>query len=41
VRACRGGARQHEVMSVLDQPLTDDDINNLAVASIRIEAFAP
>jgi cytochrome c553 len=41
VQACRGGPRQHEVMSVLAQALNDDDINNLAAASIRIEAFPP
>ncbi len=43
LRAYRSGRRQHEVMSVLAKPLSDDDIAALAAwfAAIRIEARAP
>jgi len=43
LRAYRSGARKHEVMSVMAQPLTDDDIANLAAwfSSIRVEAKPP
>lgn len=40
LKAFRGGKRQHEVMSVIAKPLTDDDIEVLAdwFSSIAIEA---
>jgi cytochrome c553 len=40
LKAFRGGARQHEVMSVIARPLTDEDIAAVAAwyASIRVEA---
>lgn len=40
LKAFRGGKRQHEVMSVIARPLTDDDIELLAdwFSSIAIEA---
>ena len=40
LKAFRGGKRQHEVMSVIAKPLTDDDIEQLAgwFSSIAIEA---
>ena len=43
LRAYRSGARKHEVMKVMAQPLTDADIDNLAAwyASIKVEASAP
>ncbi len=43
LRAYRGGARHHEIMSVIAKPLSDDEIANLAAwfSSIRVEATAP
>jgi cytochrome c553 len=43
LKAYRGGARKHEVMSVMAKPLTDDDIANLAAwfSSIKVEATLP
>ena len=43
LRAYRSGARQHEVMSLMAKPLSDDDIAALAAwfSSIRVEAQAP
>jgi len=43
LRAYRGGARKHEVMTVMAKPLSDDDIQNLAAwfAAIQIEARLP
>ena len=43
LRAYRGGARRHEVMSVIAKPLSDDDIGQLAAwfSSIRVEAQPP
>ena len=40
LKAFRAGKRQHEVMSVIAKPLTDDDIDQLAdwFSSIAIEA---
>ena len=40
LKAFRAGKRQHEVMSVIAKPLTDDDIDQLAgwFSSIEIEA---
>jgi len=42
LKAFRGGKRQHEVMSVIAKPLTDDDIELLAdwFSSIAVEAKA-
>ena len=39
LKAFRGGARKHEVMSVIAKPLTDGDIDAIAAwyASIRVE----
>ena len=39
LKAYRGGARQHEVMSLMAKPLSDADIDNLAAwyASIQVE----
>ena len=43
LKAYRGGARKHEVMSLMARPLTDADIANLAAwfSSIKLEATAP
>ena len=43
LKAYRGGKRQHEVMSVLAKPLTDDDIGDLSAwySSLVIEVRAP
>jgi cytochrome c553 len=43
LKAYRGGARKHEVMSLMAKPLSDADIANLAAwfASIKVEATAP
>ena len=43
LKAFRGGKRQHEVMSVIAKPLSDDDIELLAdwFSSIAVEAKAP
>lgn len=43
LKAFRGGARRHEVMSVIAKPLTDDQITQLAgwYASVRVEVLAP
>ena len=43
LKAYRGGARKHEVMSLMAKPLGDADIANLAAwfASIKVEAAAP
>lgn len=42
-RTHRSGERKHEVMAVMAQPLSDDDIRNLAAwfSSIRVEATPP
>lgn len=42
LKAYRGGARKHEVMSLMAKPLSDADIANLAAwfASIKVEATA-
>lgn len=39
LKAYRSGKRQHEVMSLMAKPLTDDDIENLAAwfASLKIQ----
>jgi cytochrome c553 len=41
--AYRGGARKHEVMSLMAKPLSDDDIQNLAAwfSSIKVTATPP
>jgi cytochrome c553 len=43
LRAYKSGARRHEVMSLMAQPLSDDDIANLAAwfSSLRIDARPP
>ena len=43
LRAYRSGTRKHEVMSLIAQPLGDDDIQQLAAwySSIRVQATAP
>jgi cytochrome c553 len=43
LRAYRSGKRQHEVMSVMAKPLSDDDIRELAAwyASIVVEVKTP
>ena len=43
LKAYRGGARKHEIMSLMAKPLTDADIANLAAwfSSIKLEATAP
>ncbi len=43
LRAYRNGTRKHEVMAVMANPLTDDDITHLAVwfSSIKVEATPP
>lgn len=43
LRAFRSGKRQHEVMSVIAKPLTDEEIDNLAAwfSSIKVTATAP
>ena len=43
LRAYRGGARKHEIMSLMAKPLTDADIANLAAwfASVKLEATPP
>ncbi len=43
LRAYRGGARKHEVMSLMARPLTAADIANLAAwfASVKLEATPP
>ena len=43
LRAYRSGARKHEVMAVMAKPLTDKDIEQLAVwfSTIRVEATSP
>ena len=43
LKAYRGGARKHEIMSLMAKPLTDADIANLAAwfSSIKVEATAP
>ncbi len=43
LRAYRSGARKHEVMGFIAQPLADADISLLAAwfASIKVEAQAP
>ena len=43
LRAYRGGARKHEIMSLMAKPLTDADIANLAAwfASVKVEATPP
>lgn len=42
LKAYRGGARKHEVMSLMAKPLTDADIGNLAAwfSSIKVEVSA-
>jgi cytochrome c553 len=41
LRAYRSGKRQHEIMSLIAKPLSDDDITNLAAwyASLRVEVI--
>ena len=43
LKAYKSGARKHEIMSLLAQPLTDDDIANLAAwfSSIHLDAKLP
>ena len=43
LKAYRGGARKHEIMSLMARPLTDADIASLAAwfASVKVEATAP
>ena len=43
LRAFRSGTRKNEVMAVMAQPLSDDDIQNLAAwfSAIRVEATPP
>ena len=43
LKASRGGARKHEIMSLMAKPLTDADIANLAAwfSSIKVEATPP
>jgi len=43
LKAYRGGARKHEVMSLMAKPLSDDDIALLAAwfSSIHVEAQMP
>ena len=43
LKAYRGGARKHEVMSVMARPLSDGEIDDQAAwfASIRVEATLP
>jgi cytochrome c553 len=43
LHAFRGGARQHEVMSLMAKNLTNEDIRDLAswFASIKVEATPP
>ena len=43
LKAYRGGARKHEIMSLMAKPLTDADIANLAAwfSAVKVEATAP
>ena len=43
LRAFRGGQRQHQVMTLIAKPLSDDEITQLAAwyAAIRVELAAP
>ena len=43
LKAYRGGARKHEIMSLMAKPLTDADIANLAAwfSSVKVEATPP
>ena len=43
LKAYRGGARRHEIMSLMAKPLSDADIANLAAwfSSVKVEASAP
>ena len=43
LRAYRGGARKHEVMSLMARPLADAEIDNLAAwfASLKVEVKPP
>ena len=43
LKAYRGGARKHEIMSLMARPLTDADIANLAAwfSSVKLEATPP
>ena len=43
LKAYRGGARKHEIMSLMARPLTDADIANLAAwfSSVKVEATPP
>ncbi|MFO1337772.1 MAG: c-type cytochrome [Burkholderiaceae bacterium] len=43
LRAFRGGQRQHQVMTLIAKPLSDDEIAQLAAwfASFRVELAAP
>ena len=43
LKAYRGGARRHEIMSLMARPLSDADIANLAAwfASVKVEATPP
>jgi cytochrome c553 len=43
LKAYRGGARKHEIMTLMAKPLGDADIANLAAwfSSVKVEATAP
>ena len=43
LKAYRGGARKHEIMTLMAKPLSDADIANLAAwfSSIKVEAAPP
>ncbi|CAN5817231.1 cytochrome c [soil metagenome] len=43
LKAYRGGSRQHEVMTLMAKPLTDDDIDNLAAwySSLKVQVQPP
>jgi cytochrome c553 len=43
LRAYRGGARKHEVMSLMAKPLSDADIDNLAAwfSSLKVQVQPP
>jgi cytochrome c553 len=43
LKAYRSGKRQHEIMSLIAKPLSDDEIGNLAAwyASLKVEVVDP
>ena len=43
LKAYRGGTRKHEVMSLMAQPLSDADIDNLAAwfSSLKVQVTTP